>query len=233
MRLRFWFALLVLVVGLVAGLGLSLGWWRSNHPDADRFSIWGLDVSHHQGAIDWLTVAKDPRLRFAFIKATEGGDFRDTRFAENWRAAKAAGLRVGAYHFFTFCTDPVLQARNFLGVVPNEPDALPPAIDLEFGGNCQNRKTPEEVRRDVLLLAAALERGTGKKPVLYVTGQAFWTFVDRSEVPLPLWFRDLWAEPKHPTWLFWQFANREQVDGITGPVDMNVFRGDETAWREL
>ena len=128
-------------------------------------------------------------------------------------------MRVGAYHFFTFCADPALHSQNFLTVVPKDADALPPAIDLEFGGNCQNRKTPEEVRRDVLVLASALERGTGRKPVLYVTGQAYWTFVERSALTLPLWFRDIWTEPSVPGWVFWQFANREQVDGITGPVE--------------
>ncbi len=42
-------------------------------------------------------------LRFAYVKATEGGDWTDPRFEKNWREARRAGLRVGAYHFFSFC----------------------------------------------------------------------------------------------------------------------------------
>lgn len=229
--------LVVVVVGLVGAglgaLGFARGWWRAAHPELERFPVWGLDVSHHQGVIDWVTVASDRRVRFVFIKATEGGDWRDRRFSENWAAAKRAGLRVGAYHFYTFCTDPDLQAQNFLSVVPRDPEALPPVIDLEFGGNCQLRRSADEVRADVARLSEALARATGKTPVLYVTGQAYWAFVQHSDLHLPLWFRSIWQEPAEPPWLFWQFANREQVDGITGPVDMNVFAGDEAAFEWL
>lgn len=227
---------MVAVVGLagagLAALGLFRGWWRVAHPELERFPVWGLDVSHHQGAIDWDAVAKDRRVRFVFIKATEGGDWRDRRFAENWAAAKKAGLRVGAYHFYTFCTAPELQAQNFLSVVPRDSDALAPVIDLEFGGNCQLRRSADEVRADLATLSEALARATGKTPILYVTGQAHWTFVRGSALDLPLWIRDLTREPTEP-WVFWQFANREQVDGIEGPVDMNVFVGDETAFQRL
>ena len=225
--------LLVAVLGM-AGAGLvALGWWRDSSPALERFPVWGLDVSHHQGVIDWARVTEDRRLRFVFIKATEGGDFRDRRFAENWAAAKRAGLRVGAYHFFTFCTDPVLQARNFLGVVPNEPDALPPAIDLEFAGNCQLRRTAAEVRADVTAVAEALARATGKRPILYLTSQAAWAFEREGDLHLPRWVRSLGREPTEHHWLFWQLANQEQVDGIIGPVDLNVFAGDEEALERL
>lgn len=222
----------VLAAGLAA-LGLSRGWWRAAHPELERFPVWGLDVSHHQGAIDWARVAEDRRLRFVYLKATEGGDWKDKRFEENWSAARKAGLRVGAYHFYTFCTAPELQAQNFLAVVPRDADALPPVIDLEFGGNCQLRRSADEVRADVATLAEALARATGKTPILYVTGQAFWAFVQHRDLHLPLWVRSLWQEPTEPAWVFWQFANREQVDGITGPVDMNVFAGDESAFERL
>src|SRR5262245_15828853 len=84
---------IALVFGaLVAAAG---GWWT---PWAARY-IQGVDVSWHQGAIDWRTLAADD-VAFAYIKATEGGDHVDERFAFNWREAGAAGLYRGAYHFF-------------------------------------------------------------------------------------------------------------------------------------
>src|SRR5689334_22820411 len=74
----------VVALGL-GGLGLSRGWWRMNYPDPERFPVRGIDVSHHQGLIDWPTVAGEPHLAFVYVKATEGGDWTDPRFAENWR----------------------------------------------------------------------------------------------------------------------------------------------------
>jgi lysozyme len=89
----------------------------------------GIDVSHYQGAINWRAVAHD-HVTFAYIKATEGADTRDARFARNWRGAQSAGLRVGAYHYFNFCRSGRAQAANFLAATPRG-GALPPAVDLE------------------------------------------------------------------------------------------------------
>ncbi|MGO8499592.1 GH25 family lysozyme, partial [Rhizobium ruizarguesonis] len=49
--------------------------------------IQGIDVSHHQGDIDWNVVASQANVRFALMKATEGGDNRDSKFADNWQRA--------------------------------------------------------------------------------------------------------------------------------------------------
>src|SRR3546814_10959451 len=57
----------------------------------------GIDVSHHQGAIDWARVAADG-VEFAYLKATEGGGFSNPRFVSNASAAEAAGIGVGASH---------------------------------------------------------------------------------------------------------------------------------------
>jgi len=83
------------VAAAVFGAGLTRGWWRMNHPSPARFPVWGVDVSRHQGDIDWTAVERAPQIGFAYLKATEGGDWVDPRFAANWQAARRAGLRVG------------------------------------------------------------------------------------------------------------------------------------------
>ena len=108
----------VAAVVLLLALAGAIWWfvwvpnWRPALQDGERY---GIDVSAHQDAIDWQRVAED-NIRFAYIKATEGGDFVDKRFDENWRGAGAAGLDRGAYHFFTLCTPGEAQARNFLTI---------------------------------------------------------------------------------------------------------------------
>src|SRR5512133_181864 len=120
LRRTAWLAAILGCAGAAAAFGLERGCWRLNHPDPARLPLWGVDVSHHQGPIDWPRVASEPHLAFAFIKATEGGDWTDPRFAANWRGARAAGLLVGAYHYFTFCRPPLDQARHFLATAPQE-----------------------------------------------------------------------------------------------------------------
>ena len=65
---------------------------RLNNPPADRFPVQGIDVSHHQGVVDWERVASNRAIRFVYIKASEGGDFRDASVTENWDGARRAGL---------------------------------------------------------------------------------------------------------------------------------------------
>ena len=223
------------VLALVAAVLAFAGWrwFREYRPDPARYPLRGIDVSHHQGRIDWPRVAADD-VAFAYLKATEGGDYRDDAFARNWREARAAGLAVGAYHFFTFCRPGTEQADNFLAAVPVEADALPPAVDVEFGGNCGRRPPPEELRRELDAFLAKVEPVYGRRAVLYVTGD----FLDANAAalpPRPLWRRSLFREPDPlAQWRVWQYHNRGCVDGITGPVDLNVFFSGPTAfarWR--
>ena len=79
----------------------------------DEAPLAGIDVSHFQGEVDWGAVAA-AGVRFAFIKATEGLDDVDPRFAQNWQGSRAAGLLRGAYHFLHPNLDARQQAAHFL-----------------------------------------------------------------------------------------------------------------------
>ncbi len=216
------FAMLALFGAGVAMLG---GWWT---PLAARY-VQGVDVSHHQGAIDWRTLAADD-IAFAYIKATEGADHVDTRFAFNWREAAAAGLHRGAYHFFTLCQPGARQAANFIAVVPREAGALPPAVDLEHMGPCRQGATMTDVVGEARTFMDALETYYGVRPIIYttrefhdaylgdVTGERFWI----RSIGVPPRFRER-------DWIIWQHHNRGHKRGVSGPIDLNAFRGDVAA----
>ena len=128
--------ILVTVIGLLLAHLLFVGQVRFNYPDKDEFPIVGIDVSHHQGVIRWEELRTED-ISFVIVKATEGGDYKDPLFKTNWTKSKEEGYETGAYHFYRICKDGKEQAKNFIETVPNEPDNLPPTIDLEFGGNCK------------------------------------------------------------------------------------------------
>src|SRR5688572_19092347 len=86
---------------------------------AHTMPIQGIDVSYWQGDIDWNTV-RGAGIRFAYIKATEGGDHVDPKFLDNWYAAKQAGLARGAYHFIYWCRPAHEQALWFMLNVPQD-----------------------------------------------------------------------------------------------------------------
>lgn len=118
----------------------------------------------HQDSVDWGTVAQDD-IEFAYIKATEGGDFTDDPFEENWSAAGDAGIARGAYRFFTLCTPGERQAEHFLEIAPPGPNALLPAVDLELAGNCSERPPAEDVYEQLDTFLEVVEQAWGR-PVL-------------------------------------------------------------------
>jgi lysozyme len=227
--------IIALILLLLAGVSVWLfeqGYVRFNYPDRQTYPVWGIDVSHHQGDIDWHAVAKDPNaIQFVFMKATEGGDFKDTRFAENWRESEQAGIMRGAYHFFTFCKPGLEQAANFIDSVPVEKQALPPVIDFEFVGNCQAGTTTLNPSKEAIIMAQRVQQVYQQPPIFYVTYAAYERYLKGKLTGYPIWIRDIFRTPSRTDWTFWQFSNRGRIAGIKGPVDLNVFYGTQTAFQ--
>ena len=113
-----------------------------NNPDSTadfQVLIQGLDVSHHQGSIDWTSVAT-AGYRFSLIKATEGNDWLDPNFKANWDNAKEAGLAVGAYHYASANNHPGVNGaegeaewfyNSTMTQVGGFSGGLPPILDVE------------------------------------------------------------------------------------------------------
>jgi lysozyme len=216
----------IIIAAVLAPTGLAIAavlYAPHWHPSDSRFPIQGIDVSHHQGPIDWAKLPGQG-VDFAYLKASEGGDFRDQQFEENWRNASAAGIKRGAYHFFTLCRGGAEQAANFIAAVPKDEVALPPAVDLEYLGNCDGRPSPAQLRREVAVFLGTVERHYGQKAVLYLTPQFDEAFAIGAHFDRPIWWRKLVLEPRLDgrSWTIWQASNFRRLDGIEGRVDWNV-----------
>ena len=205
-----------------AFVAATAGWWT---PWASVQYVQGVDVSAHQGRIDWDALARAD-VRFAYIKATEGGTFVDSRFAANWRDAARAGIRRGAYHRFTLCRSAAAQAANFIRTVPRAGDALPPAVDVENFQDCASQTAVAQIE-DFL---NTIEAHYGARPILYVT-QQFHDAHDGDFSQERFWIRSLYQPPafRRGDWVIWQHHNHAQRPGIDAPVDLDAFRGDEAA----
>lgn len=229
-RRRRWPFVVVGVVLIAVLLPAALwNWWVPHYRpalgDGERY---GVDVSHHQGAIDWERVAADD-ISFAYIKATEGGDFLDTSFATNWQGAGDAGLDRGAYHFFTLCRPGLDQAEFFLETVPSDADALPPAVDLELAGNCADRPSRATVAHELDVFIDTVEAATAQAVVLYIGPDFENEYNLAADLDGPLWHRRLFLHPDVPQWWIWQFHAWASVAGIDGGADLNVMRGQPSA----
>jgi lysozyme len=201
------------------------------------FGVVGVDVSHYQGDIDWLKVSQS-NVSFAYIKATEGGDYVDPKFADNWKQARAAGLAVGAYHFFTRCKSGQEQAKNLLDTLTADKDALPPAIDVEKMEPCPNDKADLDPSVEIGVLIEVVQKSLGCRPIIYATPEFDLTYLQGKFAAETFWVRSIMFPPllRRDTWVFWQFHDAGLRAGISKPVDLNVFRGttaDFASYRAL
>jgi lysozyme len=221
----------LVVLGVIVLLGASgLVYYLTYTPDRAKYPVRGIDVSRHQGLIDWPTVARSD-VSFAILKATEGGDHVDEMFERNLAGARAAGLAVGVYHFFTLCRPGAEQAANFLAAVPHDQPLLPPVIDLEFSGNCAARPSVDTLRQELADFAAPVEAVFGPV-VLYVMDETAQQYA--AALPdRPHWVRSIAWSPADGDWVYWQYHNAGHVDGISGDVDLNVLQGGTSALQSL
>ncbi|MBA3458043.1 MAG: hypothetical protein H0T42_33480 [Deltaproteobacteria bacterium] len=189
----------------------------------------GIDVSYHQGVINWNAV-KAGGIEFAFIRVSDGANFRDPKFATNWAAAKSAGVIRGVYQFFRPTQNIQTQATILINAVGGtyQPGDLAPVIDVEADGGL----APATVASRVKQLFDLVKAGTGIAPIIY-TGKYFWrdevggsrTFSDS-----PLWIAQYTNQcPDLPSpwtrWTFWQHTDRGRISGINANVDLNKFNG--------
>ena len=195
------------------------------------YSVHGIDVSAYQGRIDWPEVARH-RVRFAFIKASEGATLRDARFARNWREARAAGILSGAYHYFQPNRDGAVQAALFIDRVPLAAGDLPPVLDVE----ATRFHDVAELRREVRQWLELVQAHYGVPPILYSNYGFYKRYLAGHFDDFPLWLAHYEvARPVLPAtrWIIWQHSDEAYVPGIKGTVDFNVFQGSYEALQAL
>lgn len=198
--------------------------------DPEKYPVRGIDVSSHNGEINFRKVAQEG-IEFVFIKATEGGDFRDKNFRTNYTRAKAAGLKTGVYHFFRFDRDGVEQAINLLKTVGARRPELGLVIDIEKNGN------PDTVAQTAInqRLTAMVDylNLLGHRVMFYTNLDGYYDYLADTFPGYPLWICRFQENPINAEWTFWQHSHRGQVAGITGDVDLNVFCGKREEWESF
>jgi lysozyme len=207
--------------------------------EAHVMPVQGIDVSYWQGDIDWQKVG-DAGVRFAYIKATEGGDRLDPKFIDNWHAAKKAGIARGAYHFMYWCRPAKEQALWFMLNVPEDDDSLPPVLDVEW--NSHSKTCPQRIARDtaiakIKIMLEAMEAYSGKRPIIYTDPKFHREVLEGEFTNHHFWLRSVAAKPEAKyqdrNWVFWQFTTTGRVHGVAGSVDRNSFNGTRADWKRV
>lgn len=198
---------------------------KVDHNDMSRELI---DVSHYQGRIDWHRVAHDGKVRYAYIKATEGGDNVDNMHSVNLAAARKAGIAAGSYHFYRPRVSPEQQFKNMTSVVFAHEQDLVPLIDIEDAKGVSNEQFIADLARFIRLVT----HHYGRKPLLY-TGQNFY---NKHIAPSGQFKEFYWMIAKYHEeapnltdgrrFQIWQYTSSGSIPGIRGAVDRSCFVGN-------
>ena len=133
------------------------------------YEVHGIDVSHHQGTIDWLQIVESKNtsfpIEFVFMKATEGGDHLDTTYFKNFENAGKSNIIRGVYHFFSPYTDPHKQADFFIKTVELSKGDLPHVLDIEVIG----RASKADLVNNAKVWLSRVEKHYGVKPIIYTS----------------------------------------------------------------
>lgn len=195
--------------------------------DPERYPIRGIDVSRHNGLMNLDAAAKEG-VEFIFIKASEGATFKDENFRLNYRKARHAGMKIGAYHFFRFDVDGVEQAKNLLAAVGPKHLDLGVVVDVEQHGNPDG--IPIEIVTDRLTRMKEYLNLMGVRVTFYTNRNGYYDYLAENFPGSPLWICSFSETPINAEWTFWQYNHRGRVAGIQGDVDLNAFCGNRKEW---
>ena len=215
--------------------------WRALYGDVsypEGYEIHGIDISHHQGRIDWDEL-KDNGLidhcpiRFVMIKATEGATQTDRNFRDNFYQARENGFTRGAYHFYSVHTPAELQAYHFIKTVDLENGDLPPVLDVEHKPKGQ---TDEEFKGSVLKWLRLVEQHYRVKPIIYTYFKFKTRYLsDPVFDEYPYWIAHYYVDSLEyqGSWKFWQHTDVGRLPGIKGNVDFNIYNGSYYDLRQM
>ena len=212
----------------VSGLGVKL---------PEKFSIYGIDISKHQGLIDWDKVDNQyfdkKSFSFVFLKATEGYSRQDPSYDRNWEKAKNTSMYCGAYHFYRPGAGAKKQAKNFIKHANISSGDLAPVLDVE---KISAKYTIKQHQDEILSILKEFEREYKISPIIYTNTDVFNKLLNENKFSdYPIWIAKYHPdEPKLDVrWKFWQFTEKGIVDGIDEFVDINVFRGSLKELKQL
>lgn len=200
-------------------------------------ALFGVDVSTHNGKIDW-NAAAEAGVEFAMIRVgyrgyTEGKLFIDDRFEENFTGARAAGIRVGVY-FFSQATTPaeaVEEAELLLKALDGRALELPVVFDWEPFTNKRSRTREMDAKTLAACMKAFCQRveQSGYDSMIYLYKNVLEEWYDRADLEgVSIWYARYKDELGLDFYVdMWQFTNEGEIDGFPGGVDLNWYYGPE------
>lgn len=205
-------------------------------------TVYGMDVSSHQGNVDWADAYKKG-ARFAYVKATEGTGYVNPYFAQQYGGSYKVGMIRGAYHFaLPDNSTGAAQAKYFLahgGSWSRDGKTLPGALDIEYnpyGSNTCYGLTQTQMGDWISDFVYTYRAGTGVSPVIYSTANWYNTCVGRHgdfSSTCPFWIACYCSNISSFPYNWKFYTIWQNADHGTFPGDQDLFNGSLDRLRAL
>ncbi len=189
----------------------------------------GIDVSHHQGKIDWAQV-RASGVEFAIIRVgyrgqTSGGIYEDAYFKTNMKGAISNGIKVGAYFYSTAIneTEALEEAAWVVKKIAPYSITYPVVYDFEdFNSKrCVNVGGAEATKNANAFLNYV--KANGYEPMMYANKNDITKRMSRSSFSCKFWLAHYTSQTDYTGNVnMWQYTSKGTVPGISGWVDMNI-----------
>ena len=195
----------------------------------------GIDVSYHQGTIDWEKVKNSGQVDFAIIRCGIGMDQTnqdDTQWENNTSECERLGIPYGTflYSYADTVEKARSEAQHVIRLVQGKNLTYPIYYDMEDNSvmNKIDTKTAEQIAQTFL---STLEANGYKNVAVYSSKSLFETKLTADIFNrYPRWvahYNDTCGY--QGSYHMWQYTNKGQIDGITGNVDLDYKIGNWTS----
>lgn len=187
--------------------------------------IHGIDLSHYQGNVFWETIGDNSKMAYVYLKATEGGDNIDAKYAQNIELAHKYGLKVGSYHFYRPKIEQSVQLKNFMSQCrPGDQDLIP-MIDIETKSGLATEEFCDSLKKFLVLV----EKAYKQKPLLYTFTNFYNNYLLGKIDSYPLMIAQYTKrEPvlaDERDFNMWQYTGKGHINGVNGYIDKSRFMG--------
>jgi len=191
----------------------------------------GIDVSEHQGMINWETASQE--IDFAFVRLGyrgygNGNIVTDAYYSRNMQGAIANGVPVGVYFYSqaTSYEEGAEEANYVLSMLGDYNLSYPIVLDREDPMQENARTNNMSVEQHTQAALGFLEtiEAAGRSAMIYTNQMYYALYLDLEQIyKYPVWFAQYANEPIWPyEFAIWQYSENGEVPGIYGPVDMNI-----------
>lgn len=189
----------------------------------------GIDVSAHQGVIDWSQV-KNSGVDFAMIRVgfrgqTQGSIFEDKYFKSNVAGAIKNGVKVGIYFYSTAISEEeaLEEAAWVVNKIAPYNITYPVVYDFEDFGRYRCVEVDGNKATKNALIFLNYVRSAGYEPMMYANKNDITRKMSRNSFNCKFWLAHYTENTDYKgSFNMWQYTSNGSVPGIKGRVDMDI-----------